>query len=349
MHDILKEQDLSDKFFDDKISYLLGFKNETDSKIYDNNLLNFYLSSITIKNFEYQPTKKTAKSIWEYLNAANLIKLEDIENKEKIKDLELAANENTLEKLKIFEIYKRVPFELNTLIKAEDLYQTFDEIEARALIYQKYLLSDNIENKVRLLFLLKDLFAKGSLANIYKKFLSDELKELKNEKIPDKYAEIIERNIIEDIEFKLGKIKFDDKILHRSRIVRYFTEGDSPKKKYQKDFDNIYKKIKKNRNYFFSAKDLALVESLKNDGFVIPKDIDLMEIRKKYNIPSNLQQMAKNQNSGYVALKIVEIIGEDEIYNLDPETIYFIINLLNSLGLEKIRNEIITSALPLRT
>ena len=38
----------------------------------------------------------------------------------------------------------------------------------------------------------------------------------------------------------------------------------------QKDFLRIYNKIKKNRKYFFSAKDIALVESLATDGFKIP-------------------------------------------------------------------------------
>ena len=35
--------------------------------------------------------------------------------------------------------------------------------EARALIYQKILLSDKLENKLNLLFLLKDLFKKDKL------------------------------------------------------------------------------------------------------------------------------------------------------------------------------------------
>ena len=37
-------------------------------------------------------------------------------------------------------------------MKAEDIYQTLDSIDSRALIYQKYLLSDNEENKIKLLF-----------------------------------------------------------------------------------------------------------------------------------------------------------------------------------------------------
>ena len=50
-----------------------------------------------------------------------------------------------------------------------------------------------------------------------------------------------------------------------------------------------------------------------------------------------------------LALKIVEIIGEDEPYELDPETIYFVTNLLNKMSLITIRNKVLNSALPLRT
>ena len=71
LYDILKEEGRSDKFFDDKISYLFGFSEKTSKKINDSNLLNFYLSSVTIKDFKYQPTQKTKESIWQYLNSAN--------------------------------------------------------------------------------------------------------------------------------------------------------------------------------------------------------------------------------------------------------------------------------------
>ena len=49
-------------------------------------------------------TKNTKKEIWKYLNAANLIKLEDISDKQKIKDLELAANEGRVDEKIIFDI-----------------------------------------------------------------------------------------------------------------------------------------------------------------------------------------------------------------------------------------------------
>ena len=47
-------------------------------------------------------------------------------------------------------------------------------------------------------------------------------------------------------------------------------------------------------------------------------------------------------------LKLVEIIGSDEVKNLDPETLYFIVNLLNKAKIKKIRNEILNLTLPLR-
>ena len=346
--DILREENKSDNFFDDKISFLLGVTSKTTKKIKDDNLLNFYLSSVTIKNFTYEPTKKTQKIIWEYLNAANLIKLEDDRDKEKLKSLEIAANQNQFDKQKIFDIYSNISFDLNSLIKAEDIYLTFDNIEARALIYQKYLLSDNDENKIKLLFLLKDLFQKDKLSNIFVEFLSDRLKEINLDNVPDSYKEVVQKNIITKEELRLGKIKYDDKILHRSRLLRYFN-NEIDQKKAQKDFIRIYKKIKKNRKYFFSAKDLALDESLARDGFEIPKELDYREISKKYSIPSNLLELGKSKQSAFLTLKLVEIIGEDEAYNLDPETIYFITHLLNQNNLKKIRNEILISALPQRS
>ena len=346
--DILREENQSDNFFDDKINFLLGVTSKTTKKIKEDNLLNFYLSSVTIENFNYEPKKNTPKIIWEYLNAANLIKIDDALDKDKLKNLEIAANQDQFDKQKIFDIYSNISFDLNSLIKAEDIYQRLDNIDARALIYQRYLLSDNEENKIKLLFLLKDLFQKDNLSNIFVQFLSDRLKEINLDNVAESYQEVVQKNIITEEELKLGKIKFDDKILHRSRLLKYFN-NEINQKKAQKDFIKIYKKIKKNRKYFFSAKDLALVESLAQDGFEIPKEFNYQEISKKYNVPSNLLTLGKRKESAFLTLKLVEIIGEDEAYNLDPETIYFITHLLNQNNLKKIRNEILISALPQRS
>ena len=54
------------------------------------------------------------------------------------------------------------------------------------------------------------------------------------------------------------------------------------------------------------------------------------------------------QQTGLALLKIIEIIGEDRIQDLDPETIYFLNKILNQLKIKKIRNQILSQALPLR-
>ena len=346
--DILKEQNLSDSFFNNKINFLLGLSKETETKINDKNLLNFYLSSVTVKNFNYEPNDKTDKFIWEYLNAANLITVNDIKDSEKIKNLELAANNNSLNKEKIFEIYRKKKFDLNTLINAEEVFQSLEALESRALIYQKFLLSDSPTKKIEMLVLLKDLFKKDNLSNIFTIFMSERLKEINTADIPDSYKNIVEENIVSEEELKLGKIKYNDKILHKSRVVKYYTEPETPVKKVQKDLENIYKKIRRNKNYFFSVKDLVLVESLLMDGVKIPKEIKYKKISEKYSVPENLLKLQEDNKIGLLALKFVEILGEDEVYDLDPETIYFITNILNRAKLIKFRNKIITVALPSR-
>ncbi len=345
--DLLREQKQSDKFYDDKINFLLGVTEKSSDKINEKNLLNFYLSSITIPDFKYEPTKKTKPEIWKYLNAANLIKFEDETDKEKLKELEIAANNNQLDKTKIFEIYQQISFNLNMLVNAKNNYQTLNESDGRALIYQKFLLAEANKSKIEYLFLLEELFKKADLSNIYTKFLSDKIEEIGIENLPEQYQEAATSRIVSDEDLKLGKVKYNDKILHQSKILKYYTEGEN-KKKVQKDIDKIFKKITKNKKYFVSAKDLALADALLKDGFLLPSNFKYTELTKKFDLPKNLLQLIDNDQKAFLALKIVEIIGEDELYQLDPETIYFVTNLLNKMDLVTIRNKVLNSALPKR-
>jgi len=346
--DLLREQKQSSKFYDDKINFLLGVTDTSSNKINEKNLLNFYLSSITIKNFKYEPNEKTKPEIWKYLNATNLIKLEDASDKEKIKELEIAAKNDQLDKKKIFEIYKQIPFDLSLLINAKKNYQSLNDIDARALIYQKYLLSESKEIKIEYLLLLEELFKKADLTKIYSKYLSDEIEKIGVENLPKNYQETALSRIVSDEDILLGKVKYNDKILHQSKILKYYIEGEN-KKKVQKDIDKIFKKINKNKKYFISAKDLALADALIKDGFSLPSNFKYDELIKKFDVPNNLVELIEKNQKAFLALKIVEIIGEDEPYELDPETIYFVTNLLNKMDLVTIRNKVLNSALPLRT
>ena len=346
--DLLREQGKSDKFFDSKILFLLGINSKTVEKISDKNLLYFYLSSVTIENFKYEPTQKTDKNIWKYLTASNLINIEKLEDPEVIKKYEIAANEGNFDKDKIFEIYLSVPFSINQLINADTVYQTLIGYESRALIYQKILLSDNLENKLNLLFLLKELFEKDKLKNVYSEYLSNTLKNIDPNEIPEEFNKIVNRNIILEKNNDLGKIKYDDKVLHRSKVIKLFSGENINEDKINKDFIKIYKKISKNKKYFFSIKDVMLLESLFSDGIEMPKDLNIKELSKDLTIPTNINLLVEKGEIGMLMFKLVEIIGSDDVENLDPETLYFIVNVLNKANIKKVRNQILYLTLPLR-
>ena len=346
--DILREQKLSDKFFDEKINFLLGVSDKQETKILDDNLLNFYLSSITMTNFEYVPNRKTDEFIWKYMSAANLIKVEGTESKDQLKELEIAANNNSLDKLQVFEIYKNIPHNIRNLLRAEDIYKTLEPIEARALIYQKFLLSDSKENKLKYLFILKELFKKDNLSNIYKDYLSNQLKLFETEDIPEIYQKLVSKNIISKTDKKLGKIKYSDSKYETSKILKYYTEKNFSPKNVEKEINNVYKKIKKNKKYKLSLKDLALFESLESDGIKIPKEIKYKKLAEKNLPPKELLNLSKNNEIGLLSLRIVELIGEDKILDFDDQSIYFINHLLNKSGLKKFRNKILITSLPQR-
>ena len=345
--ELLIENGFSDKFFEDKISFLLGFKETTNQKIIDNNLLNFYLSHITSNDFNYKPNEKTDKYIWRYLSSANLINTDDIEDENVISTYEKAAANNSFDSEEIFNIYKQILFNVNQLINSTEIYKNLPNYKARALIYQSILLSDNIEKKLYFIFLLKDLFAKDKLLNVYSNELVNILQSIHPDEIPESYNELVKQNIEQNFN-TIKNIKFDNDILHRSKVLKHFLEKNQKISKTEKDFKSVYKKIKKNKKYFISIKDIIVLESLEIDGITLPVDLDYSNRSSQLTIPKNLESLVNQKQTGLLMLKIVEIIGEDEIRDLDPETVYFLNRILNDLNLKKIRNNILIKALPVR-
>jgi hypothetical protein len=341
--DLLKENGFKDNFFEDKISFLLRQKEETTQKILDDNLLNFYLSHITSNNFQYQPNENTAKHIWRYLSSVNLINTNDFENEDIILTYEQAAAENSFQNDEIFKIYLNMNFSFGQLINAEDIYKNLPNYKARALIYQSIMLSENIERKINLTFLLKDLFLKDKIFIVYADELSNILKSINPENVPEGYIDLVNQNLNLN---SSNKIKFDNEIIHRSKILKHFLDNSEKLSRTEKDFKSVYKKIKKNKKYFISIKDIVVLESLVADGMSLPDDLDYSTLSSQLTVPQNLYDLANENQIGLVMLKIVEIIGEDKISDLDPETIYFLNKILNELNLKKIRNNFLIKALP---
>ena len=94
--------------------------------------------------------------------------------------------------------------------------------------------------------------------------------------------------------------------------------------------------------------DIIVLESLAIDGINLPKDLNFNELSSQLTVPKNLQDLVNKNQIGLVMLKMIEIIGEDSIRDLDPETIYFLNKILNQLNLKKIRNNILSEVLPVR-
>ncbi len=80
----------------------------------------------------------------------------------------------------------------------------------------------------------------------------------------------------------------------------------------------------------------------------MPKDLDIKKLSKNLTIRSNINSLVEKGEIGMLMLKLVEIIGSDDIENLNPETLYFIVNVLKSAKIKKVRNQILNLALPLR-
>ena len=346
IYDLLKERGFEDKFFETKINFLLGITEKSGGKkILDDNLLNFYLSHITSDDFEYQPDDKTDKLIWKYLSSANLIQVDNFENENIILTYEQAAAQNSFANDEIFKIYLKMYFNFYQLVNAQEIYKNLPNYKARALIYQSMLLSDSIEKKINLAFLLKDLFIMDKIFNVYAEELSNILKSIDPEKIPEQYVELIDQNLNKS---STTKVKFDNDILHRSKVIKHFLDNNEKLSRTEKDFKSVYKKIKKNKKYFISIKDIVVLESLMADGISLPEDLDYTSLSTQLTVPKNLRDLVSQNQLGLIMLKIVEIIGEDDIRDLDPETIYFLNRILNELNLKKIRNNILSEALPIR-
>ena len=80
----------------------------------------------------------------------------------------------------------------------------------------------------------------------------------------------------------------------------------------------------------------------------MPKGFDARSLSTNLNVPSNINALVEKEEIGMLMLKLIEIIGNDDIKSLDPETLYFIVSLLNKAKIKKVRNKILNLTLPLR-
>ena len=352
--DLKKEQGFVDTFFEKKFNLLMGYEviNENDpfsgKEISEKNILDFHLSHRTDPDFSYLPNEKTSKLIWKYLLSSNLLdKVDqiDLDDEEKIRLIENATHNKIYTEQELFDLYKRFQFNIDQLLTVKDTYKLLPSFQGRALLYQRLILTLDTEERLDLSLKLKESFIEDEIGNAFSEELSNILKQIKLENVPSNYSTFYERNLITD-DSKPKKIKYNNKIIHQSKLLNYFLNEVNIAKA-EKDTNDILKKIKKNKKYFVSIKDIILLESLKSDGIKISKKYEKL-YEPNIDIPYDIQLLIQNDEKGMILLRIVEIIGNNELEKLDPETLNFIVRTLNLINMDKLRNRILLKVLPLK-
>ena len=347
--DLKKESGFDDKFYEKKINYLMGYNNEPETEVSEDTILNFHLSHRTNPEFKFEPKNSTSKEIWKYLSKSNLldnVKNIDLTEVDKLSIIEKATHEGNYTEKELFELYTRFQFNINQLLNIKESSKMLTAIEARALIYQGILITTNIEKKLELMNALKNSFKNDGMEKAFDMELRLFLSEINKDDIPSNYTRFYE-NYIETDNVKLTNIKINNKVLHQSKLINYFKEENLTTDA-TKDLNNFLKKIKKDKKYFFSKKDVILVEALKSDGVkVLEKYNSLYEVNQ-LEIPSDIQIFINSGDMASAMLRIVEVIGQDEIENIDEDTLYFIISTLNQLNIDILRNKILLKVLPLK-
>ena len=347
--DLKKELGFKDKFYEKKISYLMGYNDQPDTNISENTILDFHLSHRTNPAFKFEPNNSTSKQIWKYLSSSNLLgNIQDIEltDFDKITIIEKGTHEGNYTEKELYELYKRFQFNIYQLLNIKESTKLLSNIEVRALIYQGILITTDIDMKLELMNALKNSFKNDNMENAFNQELRKFLKEINVEKIPSNY-ELFYKEYINDNKPSLTNVKINNKVLHQSKLINYFKEGNSSKN-ITKDLNDSLRKIKKDKKYFFSKKDVILVESFKSDGIKVAEKYKNLYKINEGDMPSDIQVLINNNDLGTAMLRIVEVIGQDELKDIDPETMYFIISALNQLNIDPIRNNILLKVLPLK-
>ena len=348
-YDLKTELGFEDPFFEKKFNYLMEYNTSVDETISEKSILNFHLSHRTNPNFAFEPDSNTSKKIWRYLSTSNLltnIESVDLEDKIKILSIEKATHEGNYTEKELFDLYKRFQFNINQLLNVKQSYKLLTGVESRALLYQGILLNSEIDKKLELVKILKDAFTKEGITNAFNNELASILENIQEQDIPSNYSNFYNK-FTNNEKSILKKIKINNKVIHQSKLINYL-RGDVSNEDTQKDLNDILKKTKKNKKYFISTKDIILLESLKSDGIEFDKKYNTLYEVDSTNMPSDINYLIENGEVGFVLLRLVQILGQDNFEDLGSETLYFIISALNQLNIDKLRNKILLKVLPLK-
>ena len=140
----------------------------------------------------------------------------------------------------------------------------------------------------------------------------------------------------------------------------YFVEKEQPKveidiqeeQQVPNTENNLIKNLKyevklDQDNQYIITSDLSEITYENNFEVVKMQNVTAIFIDQS-NIPTDIEVMINDGEIAMILLRLVEIIGEDDLKDLCSETLYFIISTLNKLNIDKIRNDIILQVIPVK-
>ena len=245
----------------------------------------------------------------------------------------------------MLDTYKKFQFNLTQLLNAREAYKLLPDYEGRALLYQRLLLSVDIEQRLDMVSEIQKSFQKSKLENAFDNETKIILKNINENDVPANFTTFYENNVENKLTQK-RKIKFNNKKIHQSKLLNYFLNKTSLPRA-EKETNDFLKKIKRDKKYVFSTKDIILIESLKSDGIKIDKKYSNL-YEYNFTFSPDIQQMLSNGELGLLLIKIVDIIGENELEDLDIDTVNLLVSTMNQIKNADLRNEILIEVLPLK-
>ncbi len=102
------------------------------------------------------------------------------------------------------------------------------------------LLTEDPKLKLELIKILKDIFQSEGIENAFDDELKKLLSQIEESEVPSNFTTFYNQYLKDD-EIISKKIKYNNKILHQSKLVNYFN-GDYAKSKIEEDLNKFLKK-----------------------------------------------------------------------------------------------------------
>lgn len=320
--DLVRETTSLNKFFIDKINFLLGLSDDKGDANF-NNIFNAHLTILTDKDItlEYEnfANSRELRNYFFKSGLANRL-LNNVMTNTSTEDknalnkliifLERSVNEDLYDYQNILDIYKKYNFSFDNLLNVEQSSKNLKRPESHAIIYQAMLLAQDTKKKIQLLNIFRDKLTTNGLEKIANPVYHSEL-----EKIYDSNSKSLDKELLNKIlVYKQIKQRqnsiYNNDIFFASEIKKLFDKNldKKEKKRIQKIIVSFDKKIK-NNEYKLSNKDIAFINILIREKIDLPNSISKYTYEKEVYIPNEIFNSLEKKLNNKALLDTLVFIG----------------------------------------